>query len=86
MTLSWPPLIALGVGAILGTDIYKLVGVGAERAGPAVILAFVICGMVRGCAALAHAELATLIPVAGSAYTFSYTALGEGIAWVVGRA
>ncbi|WP_267395966.1 MULTISPECIES: amino acid permease [unclassified Sphingomonas] len=83
-TLSWPHLIALGVGAIVGTGIYTLVGVGAERAGPAVILAFVICGVICGCAALAYTELATLIPAAGSAYTFSYTALGEGIAWVVG--
>ncbi|MEG3175764.1 amino acid permease [Sphingomonas sp. RB3P16] len=83
-TLSWPHLVALGVGAIVGTGIYTLVGVGAERAGPAVILAFVICGLVCGCAALAYAELATMIPAAGSAYTFSYTALGEGIAWVVG--
>jgi len=83
-TLSWPHLIALGVGAIVGTGIYTLVGVGAERAGPAVILAFVICGIVCGCAALAYTELATLIPAAGSAYTFSYTALGETVAWVVG--
>ena len=83
-TLSWPHLIALGVGAIVGTGIYTLVGVGAERAGPGVILAFVICGVICACAALAYTELATLIPAAGSAYTFSYTALGEGIAGVVG--
>ena len=66
-SLSWPHLIALGVGAIVGTGIYTLVGVGAQRAGPAVILAFVICGMVCGCAALAYAELAIMIPAAGSA-------------------
>ena len=83
-TLSWPHLIALGVGAIVGTGIYTLTGVGAERAGPAVILAFAIAGAVCACAALAYAELATLIPAAGSAYTFSYTALGETLAWVVG--
>ncbi|MFD1952153.1 amino acid permease [Sphingomonas arantia] len=83
-TLSWPHLIALGVGAIVGTGIYTLVGVGAERAGPGVILAFVICGVICACAALAYTELATLIPAAGSAYTFSYTALGETVAWVVG--
>ncbi|SEN68406.1 amino acid/polyamine/organocation transporter, APC superfamily [Sphingomonas gellani] len=83
-TLSWPHLIALGVGAIVGTGIYTLTGVGAERAGPAVILAFAIAGAVCACAALAYAELATMIPAAGSAYTFSYAALGEGIAWVVG--
>ncbi|MGK6354342.1 amino acid permease [Sphingomonas sp. DT-207] len=83
-TLSWPHLIALGVGAIVGTGIYTLTGVGAERAGPAVILAFAIAGLVCACAALCYAELATMIPAAGSAYTFSYTALGETIAWVVG--
>lgn len=83
-TLSWPHLIALGVGAIVGTGIYTLTGVGAERAGPAVILAFAIAGAVCACAALAYAELATMIPAAGSAYTFSYAALGEKIAWIVG--
>ena len=83
-TLSWPHLIALGVGAIVGTGIYTLTGVGAERAGPAVILAFAIAGAVCACAALAYAELATMIPAAGSAYTFSYVALGEAAAWIVG--
>jgi APA family basic amino acid/polyamine antiporter len=83
-TLSWPHLVALGVGAIVGTGIYTLTGVGAERAGPAVILAFAIAGAVCACAALAYAEMATMIPAAGSAYTFSYAALGEGIAWIVG--
>jgi APA family basic amino acid/polyamine antiporter len=83
-SLSWPHLIALGVGAIVGTGIYTLTGVGADRAGPAVILAFAIAGAVCACAALAYAEMATLIPAAGSAYTFSYAALGEGIAWIVG--
>ena len=83
-TLSWPHLIALGVGAIVGTGIYTLTGVGADRAGPAVILAFGIAGAVCACAALAYAEMATLIPAAGSAYTFSYAALGEGVAWIVG--
>jgi APA family basic amino acid/polyamine antiporter len=83
-TLGWPHLIALGVGAIVGTGIYTLTGVGAERAGPAVILAFAIAGAVCACAALAYAELATMIPAAGSAYTFTYTALGETFAWVVG--
>jgi APA family basic amino acid/polyamine antiporter len=72
------------VGAIVGTGIYTLTGVGAERAGPAVILAFAIAGAVCACAALAYAEMATLIPAAGSAYTFSYVALGEQLAWIVG--
>jgi APA family basic amino acid/polyamine antiporter len=83
-TLSWPHLIALGVGAIVGTGIYTLIGVGAGLAGPAVILSFVIAGAVCACAALAYAEMATMMPAAGSAYTYSYVVLGEGLAWVVG--
>jgi len=83
-TLSWPHLVALGVGAIVGTGIYTLTGVGAERAGPAVILAFLIAGAVCACAALAYAELATLIPTAGSAYTYTYSVMGEALAWIVG--
>ncbi|HWK51692.1 MAG TPA: amino acid permease, partial [Steroidobacter sp.] len=68
-SLSWPHLIALGVGAIVGTGIYTLTGVGADRAGPAVIFAFAIAGAVCACAALAYAEVATLMPAAGGAYT-----------------
>lgn len=83
-TLSWPHLIALGVGAIVGTGIYTLTGVGADRAGPAVILAFAVAGAVCACAALAYAELATMIPTAGSAYTYAYSVLGETVAWIVG--
>jgi len=83
-TLSWWHLIALGVGAIVGTGIYTLIGVGAERAGPAVLIAFIIAGLVCVCAALAYAELATLMPVSGSAYTYSYAVIGEGVAWVIG--
>ena len=83
-TLSWPHLVALGVGAIVGTGIYTLTGVGADRAGPAVILAFAIAGAVCACAALAYAELATLIPTAGSAYTYTYSVVGEAAAWIVG--
>ena len=83
-TLGWPHLVALGIGAIVGTGIYTLTGVGAERAGPAVVLAFAIAGAVCACAALAYAEVATLLPVAGSAYTYTYTAIGERVAWIVG--
>ena len=83
-TLGWPHLVALGVGAIVGTGIYTLTGVGAERAGPAVILAFVIAGVVCACAALAYAEMATLMPAAGSAYTYTYAVGGELLAWIVG--
>ena len=83
-TLSWPHLVALGIGAIVGTGIYTLIGVGADRAGPAVLISFAIAGAVCACAALAYAELSTMMPAAGSAYTYSYSALGEVFAWVVG--
>ncbi|MES2336691.1 MAG: amino acid permease [Pseudomonadota bacterium] len=83
-TLSWPHLVALGVGAIVGTGILTLIGVGADKAGPAVVLSFGIAGLICACAALAYAEMATMIPTSGSAYTYSYTVIGEIIAWVVG--
>lgn len=83
-TLSWPHLMALGIGAIVGTGIYTLIGVGANLAGPAVLISFLIAGLVCACAALAYAEMATMMPAAGSAYTYSYAVLGEVIAWVVG--
>jgi APA family basic amino acid/polyamine antiporter len=83
-TLSWPHLLALGVGAIVGTGILTLIGVGAGLAGPGVILSFAIAGGICACAALAYAEMATMIPASGSAYTYSYAVLGEIIAWVVG--
>ncbi len=83
-TLGWPHLVALGVGAIVGTGIYTLVGIGAERAGPAVILAFVVAAIVCACAALAYAEMSTLMPVSGSAYTYTYAVAGELPAWIVG--
>lgn len=83
-TLGWPHLLALGVGAIVGTGILTLIGVGADRAGPAVLLSFAIAGVICACAALAYAEMATMMPASGSAYTYSYVVLGEIIAWVVG--
>jgi len=85
-TLSWPHLIALGVGAIVGTGIYTLTGLAAGLAGPGMIWSFVICGVLCAAAALCYAEMATMVPAAGSAYTFSYTALGELLAWIVGWA
>ncbi|MCR6686152.1 amino acid permease [Pseudoxanthomonas sp.] len=83
-TLGWPHLVALGIGGIVGTGIYTLIGVGADKAGPAVLLSFVIAGVVCACAALAYAEMSTMMPAAGSAYTYSYAALGESLAWIVG--
>ncbi|MGN6423244.1 MAG: amino acid permease [Asticcacaulis sp.] len=85
-TLSWPHLMALGIGGIIGTGIYTLTGVGAGLAGPGVILAFALCGVVCACAALAYTEMSTMIPQAGSAYTYTYSALGELPAWIVGWA
>ncbi|HEX3674455.1 MAG TPA: amino acid permease [Rhizomicrobium sp.] len=83
-TLGWPHLIAMGVGAIVGTGIYTLTGIGAGLAGPAVLVSFGICGVLCACAALCYAEMSTLIPAAGSAYTYSYAVLGELLAWIVG--
>jgi APA family basic amino acid/polyamine antiporter len=83
-SLGWPHLIALGVGAIVGTGILTLTGVGAAKAGPAVILSFAIAGAICAAAALAYAEMATMIPASGSAYTYTYVVLGELLAWIVG--
>jgi APA family basic amino acid/polyamine antiporter len=83
-TLSWPHLIALGVGAIVGAGILALIGVGAAKAGPAVILSFVIAGVICAAAALAYAEMATMIPTSGSAYTYTYVVIGELLAWIIG--
>ena len=85
-SLSWPHLVALGVGAIVGTGILTLIGVGAGKAGPAVIFSFAIAGAICACAALAYAEVATMIPASGSAYTYSYVVFGELIAWMIGVA
>jgi APA family basic amino acid/polyamine antiporter len=83
-TLSWWHLVLLGVGAIVGTGIYTLTGVGVDRAGPGIIVAFAIVGVICACVALCYAELSTMIPGAGGAYTYSYAALGELLAWMVG--
>jgi basic amino acid/polyamine antiporter, APA family len=83
-TLGWVHLIGLGVGGVVGTGIYTLIGDAAGLAGPAVILSFMIAGVVCACAALAYAEMSTLMPAAGSAYTYSYIVLGELLAWFVG--
>lgn len=77
-------LMLLGVGAIIGTGIFVLTAVGAERAGPGLLLSFVIAASVCAFAALAYAELAAMVPVAGSAYTYSYVVIGEFVAWLVG--
>ncbi|MPZ63680.1 MAG: amino acid permease [Propionibacteriales bacterium] len=82
-----PQLVILGLGVMIGAGIFSLSGVqAAVNAGPAVILSFVIGGVVCGIAALSYAELSSTIPVAGSAYTFSYVAFGEIWGWLVGWA
>lgn len=83
-SLGWPHLLALGVGSIVGTGILTLIGVGADRAGPAVLLSFAIAGAICACAALAYAELSTMMPQAGSAYSYSRRVLGPMVAWIVG--
>ena len=86
-TLGSVDLILLGIGCIIGTGIFVLTGVAAAKyAGPGIMLSFVLSGLACGFAALAYAELAAMIPVAGSAYTFAYAALGEIIAFIVGWA
>jgi APA family basic amino acid/polyamine antiporter len=83
-SLSWPHLIFLGVGAIVGTGILVLIGTAADKAGPSMMLSFAIAGVICAAAALAYAEVATMIPASGSAYTYSYVVFGELIAWFVG--
>src|SRR4030066_2504153 len=78
-------LTSLGVGAIIGTGIFVLTGVAAhDRTGPALILSFVVSGIACIFAALCYAEFASMVPVAGSAYTYAYTTLGELMAWIIG--
>jgi basic amino acid/polyamine antiporter, APA family len=83
--LSALDLTVFGIGVIIGTGIFVLTGKAAkETAGPGVALSFVIAGIVCGLAALCYAEFASAVPVAGSAYTFSYATLGEFPAWIIG--
>jgi basic amino acid/polyamine antiporter, APA family len=83
--LSALDLTVFGVGVIVGTGIFVLTGVAANSsAGPAVALSFVIAGIACALAAMCYAEFASTVPVAGSAYTFSYATLGELIAWIIG--
>src|SRR5918911_1515918 len=78
-------LIVFGIGVIIGTGIFVLTGVAAHNfAGPAISLSFVFSGVGCALAALCYAEFASTVPVAGSAYTFSYASLGEFIAWLIG--
>ena len=83
--LSALNLTTLGIGAIIGTGIFVLTGtVAAVNAGPAVVLSFVLAGVASIFAALCYSEFASLVPMAGSAYTYGYATLGELIAWIIG--
>ncbi len=77
-------LVMMGIGAIVGTGIFVLTGIGAVSAGPGLMVSFVIAALACGFAALCYAEFASTIPVSGSIYTYSYATLGEIIAWMIG--
>ncbi|TAA21899.1 MULTISPECIES: amino acid permease [Pseudoxanthomonas] len=79
-------LTMLGIGAVIGTGIFVLTAEAGQKAGPGMMIAFVIAAVVCGLAALAYSELASMVPVSGSAYTYTYGVLGELIAWIVGWA
>ena len=84
-TLGPVSLIAMGIGAIIGTGIFVLTGVAAAKyTGPSLTVSFIIAGFVSAFAALCYSEVASRIPIAGSAYTFAYASLGEFIAWIIG--
>ena len=81
--LGWPALTCIGLGTMLG-GIFPTIGAGAHHAGPAVILSFALSGIVCVAVALCYAEFASMVPVAGSAYTYAYATLGEIVAWIIG--
>ncbi len=79
-------LTMLGVGAVIGTGIFVLTSEAAQKAGPGMMISFIIAGFVCAVAALCYSELASMVPVAGSAYTYTYAVMGELLAWMVGWA
>ena len=84
-TLSAANLTLLGIGAIIGAGIFVLTGnAAAQYAGPAVVLSMILAGIACGFAGLCYAEFASMIPIAGSAYTYGYATLGEFVAWIIG--
>lgn len=84
-SLSSSSLVALGIGAIIGAGLFSLTGIAAaEHAGPAVTISFVLAALGCAFAGLCYAEFASMIPVAGSAYTYSYATMGEFMAWIIG--
>src|SRR6187549_2831868 len=84
-TLTATSLVALGIGAIIGAGLFSITGAAAaNNAGPAITISFVVAAVGCAFAGLCYAEFASMIPVAGSAYTYSYATLGEFVAWVIG--
>jgi APA family basic amino acid/polyamine antiporter len=84
-TLGPGQLVALGIGAIIGAGLFSLTGIAAsQNAGPAVVLSFIIAAVGCAFAGLCYSEFATMIPIAGSAYTYSYATMGELLAWIIG--
>src|SRR5947207_12055507 len=78
-------LVTLGIGAIIGAGIFVITGqAAAQFAGPAIIISFVLAGIACAFAGLCYSEFASIIPIAGSAYTYSYATLGELVAWIIG--
>src|SRR5512132_3109275 len=77
-------LTSLGVGAVIGTGIFVVIGEGIGLAGPAVILSFALAAITCVFSALSYAELSSSIPISGSAYTYAYATLGELVAWIIG--
>src|ERR1700745_3352467 len=77
-------LTALGIGAIIGTGIFVIIGEAIGKSGPGIILSFALAGTAYLFSPLSYAELAAMIPVSGSAYTYSYATLGELVAWIIG--
>src|SRR5450432_3346793 len=84
-TLGPVSLVALGIGAIIGAGLFSITGMAAaNNAGPAITISFIVAGLGCGFAGLCYAEFASMIPVAGSAYTYSYATMGEFVAWIIG--
>jgi APA family basic amino acid/polyamine antiporter len=77
-------LIAVGLGTMIGGGIFTTIGPGVQKAGPAIIVAFLLAGLASLFAALSYAELGAMVPVAGSAYTYAYATLGQVVAWIIG--
>jgi APA family basic amino acid/polyamine antiporter len=83
-TLGPLDLMMLGVGAIIGAGIFSTVGIAAGTAGPAVVVSFLLTAVACGFAGLCYAELTSVVPIAGSAYTYAYATLGQFVAWIIG--